>query len=373
MSGRFVPVAVAASLAAVMWWAVAASAEPAVEYPIVFDTRADLEPLGLSVGLTYGAGETAPKPTFPNACYAYNDEGGYWFSVSDVFLAHYKAKGFTRESLCLALVSFPYFDPETGERMPTFAVLEDTTTRDQAIAALDADTFVERYAYLIPEGAPKSKEALYEQMITVVGVFKSKEELERAIAAAKRGDFKSLTYEQVIDLGIQSNQAPTNELPLAVPDCFKNGTPFLDCNWRYSMTTGRKLSSATTRLQREFGQAIDRLMQDTLKAKSFASAQTHPDGYLLNDGDIASVPGSDEKQEPIFMSRIPTALFDAAQEPLTFIDVSPAFPRGYGYALHSTGEKDEEISVGALPGEVRKRKKSSRYSNGHLQRIVYSK
>ncbi len=354
MNGRAKAMGLSLSIAALAGGVAPASSDPSIEYPIVFETRADLEQFGISVGLVYGF--TPPKPTFLNACYSYNDEGGYWFSVSDEFLAHYKAKGFTRESLCLALVSFPYFDPETGERMPTFAVLEDVETRQSAIDLLDAEMLLKEKGWLVSDG-----------------IFKSKEALAEGVAAAKRGDLKSLTYDQIVQLGLASAQAPTNELPLAVPACFKNGTPFLDCDWRYSMTTGKKLSKATRLRQREFGRALDRLMQDTLKTKSFSNSKKNPDGYLLNDGDIATVPGADDKQEPIFLTRIPSELWDTTQEPMTFIDVSPAFPRGYGHALHSTGEKDDEISIGALPGGLSKRKKWSRYGATRVRGVILAR
>jgi len=55
----------------------------------------------------------------PYSCAA---AGNPSITVSDRFLAHFRAKGFTSEAICLALSSRVRFDPETGRQLPVVQV-----------------------------------------------------------------------------------------------------------------------------------------------------------------------------------------------------------------------------------------------------------
>jgi len=68
---------------------------------------------------------TAATP-FPNSC---QSSGNVRLSVSNRLLEHFKAQGFTLESLCLGLSSNIRFDPETGRQLPLAYVAE--IRRDQ--------------------------------------------------------------------------------------------------------------------------------------------------------------------------------------------------------------------------------------------------
>ena len=52
---------------------------------------------------------------FPNSCRAAGNAG---LSVSDPMLEHFRAQGFSLESLCLGLSGAIHFDPETGRQLP---------------------------------------------------------------------------------------------------------------------------------------------------------------------------------------------------------------------------------------------------------------
>jgi hypothetical protein len=52
---------------------------------------------------------------FSNSCQSSGNAG---LSVSDELLAHFKAQGFTLETVCLAFSSNMRFDPETGRQLP---------------------------------------------------------------------------------------------------------------------------------------------------------------------------------------------------------------------------------------------------------------
>jgi hypothetical protein len=59
--------------------------------------------------------------SFPNSC---RSSGNARLSVSSGLLGHFRAQGFTLESLCLGLSSNILFDPETGRQLPLAFVPE---------------------------------------------------------------------------------------------------------------------------------------------------------------------------------------------------------------------------------------------------------
>src|SRR5262249_38560234 len=59
--------------------------------------------------------------SFPNSC---QSSGNARLSVSNELLAHFNARGFTLESVCLAFSSHMRFDPETGRQLPLAFVPE---------------------------------------------------------------------------------------------------------------------------------------------------------------------------------------------------------------------------------------------------------
>ena len=185
---------------------VAAVAEPGIRYPIVFNDASRLQEVGIAFAL-YGAPETQH---FPNKCYAYGD-GGHRISVSDAMLARYKAKGFSLQSLCLGLVSEARFDPESGRRLATYVVVNEP-------------------------------------------------ELRRALNGR---DPKTMTERQLAECCSEGFISP--ELPLVVPACFKGGTPYSDCAWRFGLKTGVTIAGASTQRFREFGRALDTGMASAMR------------------------------------------------------------------------------------------------------------
>src|SRR5262249_36424594 len=116
--------------------------------------------------LKLGIGYLEFPNKFPNKCFSNINNT---FSVSIELFAGFKWLGFTVESVCLGLLSQTRYDPETGRRLPSY---------------IHVDT----------------------------------EELARELRedpARKNPNF-----------GIGSI---SEEAPLDLPDCFKNGTPYIDC------------------------------------------------------------------------------------------------------------------------------------------------
>lgn len=283
-----------------------------VEYPIVFNGSAGLIELGLSLSIP----DDKTKPAFANTCYKYGGEAStvYLLSISDPFLARWTKRGFTRESLCLALVSEARFDPETGKRLPTYIVRHE----------------------------------------------------DRIKAEFKGRDPTKLTNREIDAL--TESGLMTAELPLAVPNCFKNGTPYFDCTWSYGMKSGRKLPQATVDLMRRFGKELDQFARDAI-------ANGKDIGGLFSEDAAPFLPITGYwGQGPIYSGQ-PEALIPKSWATTSLIDfrwavIAPAFPRGYGYALNATGELGPGISVQALRDGLDGRRLSSRISASKLRQLL---
>ena len=100
-------------------------------YPLVFTRAADVRLLGLVLA-NYGPDYDTVR-RFANRCHYYGD-GGNDISVSDSLLRHYRKKGFSLNSLCMALVSGIRFHPETGARLPTYIVVDEKSLRQMGFA-----------------------------------------------------------------------------------------------------------------------------------------------------------------------------------------------------------------------------------------------
>ena len=292
-------------IAAVTMMSTPVSAQPAAKNPIVVDV-AKTKALR-DIGIAFELHHAGNVEHFANKCYNYGD-GGHPVSISDAFLARYTAKGFTLQSVCLGLMSEARFHPETGRRLPTYIV---------------ADTV----------------------------------ELKKA---AKGRDPKTMTEKQLNECCSEGFNSP--ELPLVIPDCFKDGAPYSDCNWRYGLTTGVKLTPDSTTRFRTFGLTLERGMARLLAGEikgcraddgywpcERRPIETTESGWLQAEhGQIISA--IETHLDP---QMLPKALIRSTAA--TFIDVSPVFRRGFGYALNASGDAGPSVSaytVRASLGEV---------------------
>jgi hypothetical protein len=94
----------------------AAPAKTASKFPLVFQ----LDTVG-QVGLIH----SLPQKGFETGCYMLPEAGTVALSINADLLAHYVQQGFSRRSLCMALVSGIRFNPETGQRLATYVVIYD--------------------------------------------------------------------------------------------------------------------------------------------------------------------------------------------------------------------------------------------------------
>lgn len=290
----------------------AAAGEDTVTFPVVLTSLDDLAELGIGFDpYPYDEPDRTAKPRFKTTCYDYGLEsvGPSFLSLSDEFVERHLKRGFTRESLCMGLVSGARFDPETGRRLPT-VLYKDEAAVQRSLDELDIATI--NVAFYVP------------------AIFKTRARLEAAIKAVKRGDFDGLSDEQILSL---SGEGIYEEIPLELPGCFRNGTPYLDCTWRYGLHKGVKFKSSKIARYKEFGRRLDEKFAQEISGQKKHENESRADPYLTQDGLF----GEDQS---LGMS------YDEA--PVTFFDVSRSFPRGYGYALYATGEKDNAVSTASI-------------------------
>jgi hypothetical protein len=165
--------------------------------------------------------------------------------------------------------------------------------------------------------------------------------------------------------------ALSEELPLSLPSCFRNGRPYSDCVWNYDPLTGEKLaanasvaapgmwescrSNAATRkfciqpwTAKEASNQIDQFMigqKDSCVSNEEKS--TDPNEKLVQ-GTIfircKFVAEMDlQPSDPLDDIKNATIAWNSAA---TLYDFSDEFPKGYGYALFANGDAGgAEVSV----------------------------
>jgi hypothetical protein len=339
-----------------------AAAEEEISYPIIFTDMADLQELGLSLDwppkLADDNGKAAPvnPPKFDSTCYWYaGSNTNYLLSFSDEFLAAHQARGFTRESLCMALVSEALFDPETGKRLPTY-IYRDEGVMQQHLEELNPDRL-----------DPQQLQEILDREFKTVEAYKA------AWSQVAAGQIDGLS-DEAGNILIPYFYA-TDELPLRVPNCFKNGTPFADCNWRYDLKTGKKLSAAQTKRIRRVGElaaeAIEAEIARGTGKRMFEYADLSHEAYLLIDRAISPVVNvdADPSNETVEIPVTEDEFNDATV--LAWYAASPNLPRGYGYALNafSEGFGDGGVSVSSLMATFDAGRASSKLSVSRLKAL----
>jgi len=260
-----------------------AVAGPRIVYPAVFDSAERLKTFGI---VLRGYGPDGGKiQFFKNRCYFYGD-GGNDISVSDEFLARYVAKGFSLNSLCLALQSPLRFNPETGHPVPSYMVAD--------------------------------------------------------LEVIRKADAKTRKT-NAFDIGVISQV-----LPLAVPKCFKRGLPYQDCKFLYDIQTGKRLTRQQL-ADIETGRATLTKQFDAIKKNNAYSKECgcselksdlQPDFSTKEQCRVERVLGCEPESNLIkgTLRAEGYSLFPVfGNSGIRLIDISPSLPLGYGYQLWTDG------------------------------------
>lgn len=106
----------------ILWQYMETEQPPAADprYPVFLSDVESQRQLGL---LEANYGPYRGEPELPNKCFYYGD-GGNLISLSDEFLDAYVSRGFSKETLCMGLLSGIQFNPETGQRLATVVMVD---------------------------------------------------------------------------------------------------------------------------------------------------------------------------------------------------------------------------------------------------------
>jgi hypothetical protein len=263
----------------------------------------------LGVALDWGPN---PDKPFKNQCYYYGD-GGYSVSVSDAYLARYLARGFSLNSLCMALVSLALFDPESGKRLPSYIIANFKNIDEQR-----------------QEGGDLTDELPLE----VPDCFK-----------------RGLPY---TDCTMNFDMHNGSRISAEQRQAFRDLGTAIDQAFRRAMAEG--VACDEFRQVRNRCKQMERWGDENTPDHDLVKNNLAPEGYFFNE---LSARLKDRN------SRVPEHLLAISKA--SFYDVSNSLPLGFGYALNADGAASgEESGTGkqAIDGLVRSRSTSdSRSTN----------
>jgi hypothetical protein len=304
-------------------------------YPLVFHSIDQLKKFGIAHGGRLDPGDVSMH--FQNRCYEYGD-GGWEISVSDALLNFYVSQGFSRRSLCLALISGIKFNPENGQRLATYIL----TTPDWAKNGQSPGDMTDELPLSLPRcfsrGVPYSDCAWnYDPM------------------SGKR-------------LGPNSRVRLQGHDFFGKPDCPRVCNPPVSAK-DIGHRIERFLSGATSALRAECGWT-----------ESTSDDSGWPRGTLFNstrgwvmsctfeqndafDGfvakDLAASPSNDDIQSSTI----------GMNSYATFYDFSREFPKGFGYALYADGSAGGSLSAAVVKAALAGRKPPTQLDSKALKEI----
>ena len=212
------------------------------------------------------------------------------------------------ESVCLGLLGETRFDPETGRRLPTYIYID--------------------------------KEELAREL---------REDPDRKDPAFGAGSI---------------NQ----EAPLDLPDCFKNGTPYSDCVFRFGRKTGKALTAAETTTYANLGAALDKWTRAMIATGNFIADKLEDCdgrrpceeiGFKVKSGNYPWSSTSSGHSRPMLTDDVALSGIDPSEWERLFRYSSAVYwvrssklPRGYGYNLDWEGALDSGVSADTVKAAI---------------------
>ncbi len=129
-----------------------------------------------------------------------------------------------------------------------------------------------------------------------------------------------------VDSGVVSD-----ELPLSIPECFKNGLPYSDCAWHFDPLTGRRLSESATAAYSRLGKQLEKRLASHREVGFCSSHEVDPETDEYRDtADNEFIKGE--------LCRTGEGLYEGkGRSEATFYSYANNFPGGFGYALYADG------------------------------------
>jgi hypothetical protein len=288
------------------------------QYPLVFDSVNELKRYGLAL---VGIGSREKSSHFRTRCYYYGD-GGWDISISEALLSVYKSQGFSRRSACLALVSGIRFNPETGERLATYIIVNRKMLRPK---------------YNEPGAAS--------------------EELP-------------LSLPSCFNRGLPYSDCAWNYDPKTGRKLAANATVVDPATWKecLSHATTRKLCSRPWTAV-EAGTRIEQFLSNPKnRCESKEVTSDNPEEELIRGAikmewkcrfEASLEPGPDDMEA----SRI------AWNSAATLYDHSAEFPKGYGYALFASGEAGPDVPPEAVKAALNGKKPLAQVDASKLKKL----
>jgi hypothetical protein len=239
-------------------------------------------------------GYYARSTGFPNKCY-YHPK--HELSVSDEMVAHFKERGFTLVTLCLAIEGYSRYDVETGNPLPLAVPAQVRNGKNERLDDFDED-----------EG-----------------------------------------------------------ILLNVPDCYKNGTPLIDCKLAYDFVFGNreeKINQAKPYNQSDH-KKMSKVAKENFKAVCVCSKIKFDEyGELENTNcRLDTFPACASKLAPnqdavgSLVTENYSAFRDAASVSSSqhrAYDISPSLPSGYGYKIAGPEGDDPDVETVDLRTSTKK-------------------
>jgi hypothetical protein len=136
----------------------------------------------------------------------------------------------------------------------------------------------------------------------------------------------------------------TDELPLDLPECFKNANPYGDCRFQYGRVTGKALTAAETDSYKRLGAAIDKIMKlklgDAAKTQEFygdGEGEEIIKGFRRTEGNSVSTEADGAVPEDLLRYSSATIWVRSTE-----------LGHGYGYGLDSDGGAGPDVNPAML-------------------------
>lgn len=138
--------------------------------------------------------------------------------------------------------------------------------------------------------------------------------------------------------------AMSTELTLEVPACFAGGKPLAECDWRFDPNTGEALNANGLNFVATLSEKA-RVVGETAVSSGVYDRVCGQDEAFGGECRLETYPMSEDTQYIVGMRA--REAYVGTDWPVSFFDISPDFPGGYGYALFADGAAGPSAQIDA--------------------------